>query len=149
MTMTAWKQLLEKVLPDAKFHPPATVNEIVEIEKECHVTLPEDLTALLLEVNGVSDGEFGYAHLWSSERIIKENMWLHGDDIGVCSPAFTSVLFFADAGNGDNFGFQFDDQGRIASPDVYVWDHEEDSIRVIAPTLAQFVQGWFSGELSI
>jgi hypothetical protein len=58
---------------------------------------------------------------------------------------FEAMLFFADAGNGDQFAFVIRDRPA----DVFVWDHETDSRTMIAPSLATYLEWWLNGRLSI
>lgn len=104
--MTYWKELLSKVLPDGECHPPVSASIIVAFENSIQIEIPDDLRALLLETNGVTDREYGYAHLWSIERIVKE----YSSDYSKINynGNIVQILFFADAGNGDCFGFLFD-----------------------------------------
>jgi len=60
---------------------------------------------------------------------------------------FEACFFFADAGNGDQFFFPIQADGRINRPDVFVWDHESDSREWVANRLRHFVEEWFSGRL--
>jgi len=57
-------------------------------------------------------------------------------------------LFFADAGNGDQFAYKIED-GQVKSPDIYVWNHEDDSRIRIAPSLRAYLEGWLQGTLSV
>ncbi|MNG40245.1 hypothetical protein D3C84_1287410 [compost metagenome] len=61
---------------------------------------------------------------------------------------FDSLLFVADAGNGDLFGYSIVD-GAIPKEDIYTWNHEDDSRTWVAPSLKQFIEGWLKGEISI
>jgi hypothetical protein len=51
---------------------------------------------------------------------------------------FQPLLFFADAGNGDQFAFVMRDRPT----DVFVWDHESDSRQMVAPRLATYLEWW-------
>ncbi len=62
--------------------------------------------------------------------------------------SFENLLFFADAGNGDMFAFGII-HGVIKRSDIFVWDHEDDSRRCIAPSLQWFIEQWLSSKLSI
>ncbi|MDQ4123150.1 MAG: SMI1/KNR4 family protein [Acidobacteriota bacterium] len=61
---------------------------------------------------------------------------------------FDSLLFFADAGNGDQFAFRIL-KGEIRRNDVFVWNHEDDSRTWVASNLKQYLQWWLSGKLQI
>lgn len=39
--------------------------------------------------------------------------------------------------------------GKVESEDIYFWNHENGSQRVVAPSLKGFIKGWYSREISI
>ena len=57
---------------------------------------------------------------------------------------FDGMVFFADAGNGDQFGIALS-----GNQEVYVWNHEDDSRTWVAPTVIAYLEGWMTGGLSI
>ena len=59
---------------------------------------------------------------------------------------FNNLLFFADAGNGDKFGFPISLDGTIRK-DVFAWNHEDDSRSWCAPSLRTFIQWWHEGKV--
>jgi hypothetical protein len=58
---------------------------------------------------------------------------------------FDPLLFFADAGNGDQFGFVPRDSRR----DAFVWNHEDDSRTWAAPDLSKYLEWWLGGRLTV
>lgn len=58
------------------------------------------------------------------------------------------LFFIADSGLGDMFGYKTVN-GKFESPDIYFWDHEENSIKWVAPNLIKFVEGWTNGTISV
>ena len=61
--------------------------------------------------------------------------------------SFDPLFCFAGAGNGDLFFFPIQ-AGGINRPDVFLWDHENDSRTWKCGTHQQFVDQWFRGQLS-
>lgn len=57
---------------------------------------------------------------------------------------FDCLLFFADAGNGEQFAYSIQD-GLIRKDDIYVWNHEDDSRTWVAPSLKKFIQWGLEG----
>jgi hypothetical protein len=55
------------------------------------------------------------------------------------------LLFFADAGNGDQFAFVMRDRPA----DVFVWHHETDSRTMVAPGLATYLEWWLDGRIQV
>lgn len=107
--------------------------------------LDEDLVALLLETNGVI-GENGLALIWPVERIAEDNITFR------TTPAFADLympfdplVFFGDAGNGDQFAFVLRD-GR---KDVFAWNHENDSRTWVAPRLDRYLTWWIDGTITL
>jgi hypothetical protein len=99
-----------------------------------------------LESNGVR-GEFDLHLIWPIERIREDNLAFRGNpDFPPLYMPFDSLVFFADAGNGDQFAFVVLN-GQINRNDVFVWDHENDSRTWVAPTLADYLDWWLSGKL--
>lgn len=61
-------------------------------------------------------------------------------------PPFDPLLFFGDAGNGDQYGFVILD-GVVRQGDVFVWNHENDSRSWVAPSLERYLDWASSGTL--
>ncbi len=107
--------------------------------------LPADLVGLLSETNGVS-GEFGLGLVWPLARIVEDNLlFRHTDKFVGLYMSFEPLLFFGDAGNGDQFGYSW----TTSSCELYAWDHEDDSRRWIAPTLERYLIGWLDGTIRL
>ncbi|MFJ3091605.1 SMI1/KNR4 family protein [Streptomyces sp. NPDC086838] len=105
--------------------------------------LPTDLTALLRETNGIED-EYGDGLVWSAERLAVENRTLRGDaQFATLYMPFDPLLFFADAGNGDLFALL----STIDRPDVFAWNHENDSRTWVAPNLATYLDWRLTGRI--
>jgi hypothetical protein len=140
-----WQERISGWTDDVTFHEGASEVAIHACEAALGQVLPPDLNELLLETNGV-DGEFGLGLIWPIERI-------HADNLGFRTNAtFTSLympfqplLFFADAGNGDQFAFVMRDRPA----DVFVWDHETDSRTMVAPNLGTYLEWWLDGRIRI
>ncbi|MDD9943430.1 MAG: SMI1/KNR4 family protein [Myxococcales bacterium] len=60
---------------------------------------------------------------------------------------FDHLVFFADAGNGDQFALAVRG-GQIRSPDVFVWNHEDDSRSWAAPDVRTYVEWWMTGRIT-
>jgi hypothetical protein len=112
------------------------------------VELPADLAEVLLESNGI-DGEYGLGLIWPAERIVADNRrFREYRDFRELYMPFDPLLFFADAGNGDQFAFVILD-GAVRRPDVFAWDHENDSRTWVAPSLKTYLEWWLTGRLKL
>jgi hypothetical protein len=134
------------------FHPPAPRQSIDECEKHLGVKFPEQLEQLLLQTNGVSEQvstkngnvNSGYFVL-SVESILKTNLFLRANDFTM---PLECLLFFADDGVGDYFGFAVT-KNQVTHSRIYFWDHEDDSHRSIAPSLPYFKENWILGKIKV
>ena len=87
--------------------------------------------------------------MWSTERIQQDNIEFRTtEDFKDLYMPFDSLLFFADAGNGDQFAFTVLN-GEIRRNDIFVWNHENDSRTWAASNLKQYLEWWLSGKLQI
>ncbi len=143
-----WKEYLLSISKECQFKAPATEADIFPIKRDLNIDLPKKLADLYKETNGVF-GIYGISFIWSTEQMVKENLFFRA--IQKQSDSMRSLdtfLFFSDAGNGDLFGYSIEN-GSIQNDEIYVWDHEDDSRRVIASSLEEFIKGWILGEISV
>jgi len=141
-----WKNLINKISEEPEFNIPATPNQLEEIKEKFNLEITNELANLLKESNGV---DIEGVRIWSSKEIIDENIDRRTDEVFKDTyMSFESLLFFADAGNGDYFAFSIIN-GDIQKDDIYVWNHEDDSRTWIAPSLEDFLIWWSEGEISI
>lgn len=142
-----WKNTIHSISSNLSLKNPATKEELTDIQKCLHVELPNDLYQLLRETNGV-EGEYG-DFIWSASKIKTENMNMRNiDDFKDLYMPFDCLLFFADGGNGDLFGYSILN-GMVQRDDIYVWNHESDSRTWVAPSLKTFMEWWESGKITI
>ena len=62
--------------------------------------------------------------------------------------SFDQLFFVSDAGNGDLFSF-VTLSNRFDRFDIFVWNHEDDSRKWVAPNLAKFVEWWTEGKIDV
>jgi hypothetical protein len=141
-----WRERVESVDPKAAFSSPASREQLDEAEAALGSKLPEDLRGLLVETDGV-EGEGGLGVVWPLDRIVGDNIRFRAS-YGESYMPFDSLLFFADAGNGDQFAFPMT-AAHSSRDEVFVWDHEDDSRRWFAASLNDYIRGWLSGELKL
>lgn len=143
-----WADLIKELTQDYKFYVPVTESQLLEVENSMNIELPVSLKELLQESNGVTD-EYGTSIIWTLERIKKDNFeFRSNDDFKELYMPFDHLLFFSDAGNGDQFAFPILN-GKIIKDDIYVWNHEDDSRTWISSSLSSFIKGWLNGTISV
>jgi SMI1-KNR4 cell-wall len=139
-----WKAFFNSLSNECQFKPPATESEIVAVKDTLEIELPRRLAQLYNETNGVYD-DYGISFIWSTEQTIRENVFCRNahqqSDVN-------SLLFFADAGNGDLFGYLIE-KDTIQSEKIHIWNHENGSRRIVATSLEKFLEGWIMGELNV
>jgi hypothetical protein len=138
------------------FNDPVSVEAITDVEMRLGNQFPEELRTLLQATNGVEEwmktdkwqGAIGYL-IWPLELIQKHNLFFRSYEgyRDILEP-FDNLLFFADAGNGDSFGFCAIDRDT-SETGIYVWHHEDDRRVPIAASLREFIRGWILGNIQI
>jgi hypothetical protein len=144
-----WKELIQPLTRECEFAPPASVGQVTTAELALGVKLPDALRDLLCETNGVN-GEYGLGLVWPVERIVADNLaFREYESFRELYMPFTHLLFFADAGNGDQFAFPIHADGVIHRPDIFAWNHEEDSRSWVAPSMKEYLDWWLSGRIKL
>lgn len=145
---STWREFLGSLTPDFTLHSPASSEEIEKAESSLEVLFPNELKSLLQESNGI-EGSYALGLIWEVERITKDNLFFRQfSDYKDLYMPFDHLLFFADAGNGDQFAFAILN-GKISKSDVYGWNHEDDSRQWVAPSLDRYLEWWLSGKIKI
>lgn len=154
-----WKTFLSaihQVEPTAGFNFELPIDEalLVQFHQTFGLTLPDQLTQLYEQTNGVQQTIIVNSKkivigdlIWPLEYTIRQNieMRTHSTFANLYMP-FDHLLFFADAGNGDLFAFAVLNK-KIRNPDIFVWNHENDSRTWVAPSLEQFVEWRIQGKI--
>lgn len=142
-----WRELVNGLSRDCEFQTPASAAAITAAEVSLECRLPSELTELLSETNGIT-GEYGLGLVWPIERIQEDNRRFRmNSSFEELYMSFDELLFFGDAGNGDQFAFPI--CGRVVrKPDVFVWNHEDDSRTWVAPSLRVYLEWWLTGKIN-
>ncbi|WP_207946675.1 SMI1/KNR4 family protein [Actinomadura sp. 7K507] len=126
---------------------PANAAALTAAERHLGRSLPSELTGLLLETNGIV-GHHGVDAVWPLEQIVEQNLQFWSDDsFADLYMPFDALFFFGDNGGGDQFAFV----QTPPRPDVFVWEHEDDSRRWVAGSLLDYLNrslgraddGWY------
>ena len=145
MLSIMWRERILTWTAEAIFHDGASASTLRVCEAALGQCLPSDLSGLLGESDGV-DGEYGLGLIWPVARIVADNLRFRTDaKFASLYMPFEPMLFFADAGNGDQFAFVIRDRPA----DEFVWDHETDSRTMVAPSLATYLEWWLNGRLTV
>jgi hypothetical protein len=153
-----WKEFIVNALGSSDlttnygFNPHAPSYLVAELKEEFGFEeLPAELEELYRQTNGVDelmDGSKVGELIWPISRVIETNKDYRNDpgfkDIYM---SFDQLLFVADAGNGDLFGY-ITLNGRFMSG-IYAWNHEDDSRTWIAADLSSFIAGWVKGTITV
>jgi hypothetical protein len=128
------------------FRAGASPEQIVAAAEALGAQLNNDLRALLSETDGI-EGQHGLGVVWPVDRIVRDNlMFRTSTDFAEIYMPFDGMLFFADAGNGDQFALALN---TLPRSDVYAWDHENDSRMWVASDLADYFDRWLGGTLKL
>ena len=145
---STWRHFIQSLTSDFIFHSPAILDEVEKVESSLGVSFPDELKSLLQESDGI-EGSYGLGLIWNIEKIKKDNLnFRQFPDFKESYMPFDHLLFFADAANGDQFAFGILN-GEIRNPDIFVWNHENDSRTWVAPSLDVYLEWWLNGKLKV
>jgi hypothetical protein len=138
-----WKAAAQQACSETEFGVPVAPPTLRAAERRLGRRLPAALADLLRETNGIG-GPYGLDTVWSLERIVEDNLhfWSDPTFADLYMP-FEPLLFFGDNGGGDQFAFVRVPDGR---PDVFVWEHEDDSRRWVARDLRDYLDRSLTAE---
>ncbi|MBV7562190.1 SMI1/KNR4 family protein [Pseudomonas sp. sia0905] len=143
-----WQEFFEKHSGAITTRTGASEVDIQAAERALGVKFPSDLQNFLLVSDGL-EGEYGLDLVWSLNRIVSDNLNFRGNnEFKELYMPFNCLLFFGDAGNGDQFAFPIQ-ADVIRRDDVFVWNHENDSRTWAAPSLPKYLEWWLSGKLTV
>lgn len=144
-----YRELLEECVKKThtgKLQGPCSENDIAEAEKVVGHTFPDDLRALLREVNG--DNWF----LLSCEQIIK-NVEMNREYYSACFEPEEYLekvdrhIFFATNGCGDHYCYRVFENGVVDTSAVYIWDHEDFETRYAAKNIKDAIIRYYNDEI--
>jgi len=143
-----YRELITAQTGDATFFEPAAQPTLDAAAESLGIALPTSLTNALRESNGIH-GEYELGLLWSIDRIVDDNLaFRNNEDFRDLYMPFDCLLFFADAGNGDQFAYVINN-GVVRRPDIFAWNHEDDSRVMVAPNLDRYFEWWLNGTITL
>lgn len=143
-----WREILGGLGTSIVLTQSADAMQLAEAEAALGHALPAALRELLSVTDGLR-GEYDIALVWPLERIVSGNLSFRtSHTFKELYMPFDCLLFFSDAGNGDQFAFTVL-AGEIRRSDVFVWNHEDDSRTWVASGLRQFLEGSISGRIAV
>lgn len=119
---------------------PATLSEIQEAEKVVGYKFPEELKALLLEMNG--DRRL----LFSTEKII-ECVSLNREYLLECYEDIERHIFFAGNGCGDYYCYNVNPNGIVDTSAIHIWLHEDNETRWVAKDIEELIRRYYNSEI--
>jgi SMI1/KNR4 family protein SUKH-1 len=141
-----WRELIAELTPDATFSAPESAAALMEAEQALSQPIPPSLHDLLTETDGIR-GAHGLGLVWNLDRIVSDNLQFRSnEDFARLYMPFKPLLFFADAGNGNQFAFL---SPPVDRDDIFAWDHESDSRRWVASNLQTYLRWWLEGRIKL
>jgi hypothetical protein len=146
-----WREYIESLGVIVEFEDPASVDDIAEAERKLGVSLPDELSSLLLEASGVcyamlmydDSDELAYVNLISSlSDMIDDNLERRSydtDEYPEHKP-FSSLLFFATWLNGDYLAYPVVD-GKAVEGQFVLVSHEDWSWKEWPSSLREHIAG--------
>ena len=138
-----YRELIGQLTPGHRCAAPregATPAEIQKAEQMLDCLFPQELRALLLEMNG--DGWF----LWSVEQIMdmaeQTRRFLYE-----CYESTERFLFMAENGCGDYYGYRIEDGGNVCGDEILIWLHEINRSETVATSVEELIRRYYLDEI--
>jgi hypothetical protein len=142
-----WRDLAQRSL-DAHLADAVSQHDVELAESELGIRLPLELAEFLLESDGIVAVN-GVNLVWPLRRIVDDNLAFRAnEDFRELYMPFDPLLFFGEAGSGDQFAYVVL-AGEVRAPDIYAWDHENDSRYWVASGLRQFIERCVDGSIRL
>jgi hypothetical protein len=139
MSAADWRTLVSRLFRDARFSPPAGVEDLDAAERQLSVKLPGELRSFYLETNGVHADQ-GAALVWNVAELVTQNRAFRTTaEFATLYMSFDNLLFFGQRGSGDQAAYRVL-AGRVDSMDIFEWDHENDSRTWFARDLRDYFE---------
>lgn len=122
-----------------KPNPPARPEAITEAENKLNVIFPNELTELLLEMDG--DNHL----LLTVKQIIEDNLLIRGA-LSEFYAGLTELLFFGGNGCGDYYSYSILDN-HVKSTEIVKWGHEDNSRVVVANSLKEAIDKYYNDQI--
>lgn len=138
-----YKEILEEYAKEnewIKVQPPALMHEIERAQEYVGHPFPEDLVNLLLELNGDK------WLIFSTEEII-ETAFNTREYLSDCYENIQNHIFFAGNGCGDYYCYNVSGDGKVEDDKIYIWEHEENSCRIVAKSIEEMIHRYFHDEI--
>ncbi len=145
-----WKKLILTLTTKNQYvepNPPASIEQMQEVESKLRVLLPNDVKELLLELNGDS------FLILSTQQIIEYNLMTRNIMKDIYEEDYQPVeyyLFIAGSGCGDYYGYGITSFG-IKDSDIYMWNHEEADVKCnfikVASNLKELIELYYTDKL--
>lgn len=137
-----------------KIGEPATETQIQEAEQEIGFPFPEELKALLRELNGDGWALMSLEEMLRRVRINREVFLpLFESDFSLeeYENRVNRFIFFGTNGCGDDYGYRVSPTGQVETTEVYIWEHEEigESCcwKKVADNLEHFITRYYNNEI--
>ena len=138
-----YKEILEEYAKESEWvevQPPALMNEVKRAQEYVGHPFPEELVNLLLELNGDK------WLIFSTEEII-ETVSNTREYLSECYEDIQNHIFFAGNGCGDYYCYNVSVDGKVEDDKIYIWEHEENSCRIVAKNIEEMIHRYFHDEI--
>ncbi len=143
-----WKTHLASRYPKLETHPAVARERVEAASSKLGAAFPGELVSLLTTSDGLT-GDYGLGLIWPLDEIVSRNEHFRTfPEFRSLYMPFDALLFFGDAGNGDQFGYSLCG-GEITKTDIFCWNHEDDSRTWVAPCLPTYLDWWLSGKIKV
>lgn len=137
-----------------QIRPPCPEKDIENAEKAVGHRFPEELKALLREMNGDRWCLLSADEIIENVRVNRETLRpFFEEEFGMEEylERVDRFIFFAKNGCGDYYGYRVGPNGTVEGPTVYIWEHEKIGEKCcwkeVAANLSEFITKYYNDEI--
>ncbi len=148
MGITMYKELVLKLTQGnqwVKIQPPCSENDIDKAEKAVGYPFPDELRALLREMNGDNFLLLSVEEMVRQAKLNRKVQEEYSDED--FAKDLNKLLFFAGNGCGDYYCYRADADGEIDENAVYIWEHEESCCKQVASSMTELITRYYHNEI--
>lgn len=128
-----------------KIQPPCSKNDIDRAEKAIGYAFPEELRALLREMNGDNFLLLSVEEIIEQARLNKEVQEEYSDE--EFAKELDKYIFFATNGCGDYYCYHANADGVIDENSIFIWEHEESCRKRVASDIKELITRYYHDEI--
>ena len=145
-----YRELISRFIaenPSVKLQPPCSEKDLSDTERIVGFTFPDELKALLREINGDRWLIMSTAEIISTVELNRSILSECFDTYEEYLQKIDRHIFFAGNGCGDYFCYRILPNGEADTSAIFMWDHETFESHMVAKNISDLIIQYYSSKI--